>query len=103
MRGVVGNLCFEALDHVVRVGEGTTDPGFCTVHEAMKAIGGVLPIIREKMSSLAVGDGGRKKIDVSIEKKDGLLLGCEPVPPNDPRSPPPPLRLRKDGESVYCR
>ncbi len=72
MRGVVGNFCLEALDHVVRIVEGTADRGFCTVHEAMKAIGGLLPIVGANMASIAVVDGGGDEVDVSIEKIDAL-------------------------------
>ena len=88
MRGVVGNFCLEALDHVVRIVKGTADRGFCTVHEAMKAIGGLLPIVGANMASIAIVDGGGDEVDVSIEKIDALLLDSEPCAAIDPGSPP---------------
>ncbi len=95
MGGVVGNLCLEALDHVLRVVEGTADRGFCTVHEAMKAIGGLLPIVGANVACIAVVDGAGDEVDVSIEKIDTLTPYCEPCAAIDPG--PPPSQIRHSG------
>src|SRR5579859_1598594 len=88
MRGILGNLCLEPLDYMIRIVERTADHGFCTIHEAMKAISGLLPIVGANMANIAIVEGGGDKIDVSIQKIDTLLLNREPCAAIDPGSPP---------------
>jgi hypothetical protein len=72
MRGVMGNLCLETLDSLIRVVEGTANSGLCAIHEAVKAIGGLLPVIRAHEALIAVIDGRGDKVKVPIEKIDTL-------------------------------
>jgi hypothetical protein len=100
MRGVVSNLCLEALDHLVRVVEGTADRGFCTVHEAMKAIGGLLPIVGANMASITVIEGRGDEVDVPIEKIDTLTPYGEPCSTIDPGSPPSQVSYGRIGSII---
>ncbi len=72
MRGVMGNLCLETLDRLVRVVEGTANSNLCTIHEAVKAIGRLLPVIGAHEALIAVIDGRGDKVKVPVEQIDTL-------------------------------
>src|SRR5712692_4430405 len=70
------------------------------LHEAMKAIGGLLPIVGANLACIAVVDGGGDEVDVSIDKIDPLTLDSEPCAAIDPG--PPPSQISHGGlGSIY--
>jgi len=54
----------------------------------MKAIGGLLPIVRANMASITVIEGRGDEVDVPIEKIDALAPYGKPCTTIDPCSPP---------------
>src|SRR5581483_11215286 len=85
--GVMANFCLEMLNNVLWIMERATDKGFRTVHKAVKAISGLLPVVGADIASIAIIDGGGHKVDIPIEEINMLSLNREPCPSIDPRAP----------------
>ena len=80
-------VCFKLFKNAIGVIEGLVDLGLSTIHVAVKAIGGLLPVIRANNALIAVIESRGDKAYVVIEKIYSLALDSEPRAAIDPGSP----------------
>lgn len=88
VRRILDHLCFEALDHVIRVVERAADGCLCAIHEAVKAIGRLLPVIGANDATITLIERRGDEVNVAVEKIDALAPYREPCAAIDPGSPP---------------